>query len=213
MRILLESFFGKFYNSPKIIKENSNIHSGIVTFSDSKACINCDKSKKGCDKVVLKCDFLDYEVDVIDIENFINHFNNLKSLQSKKKCDLLFVNDQKIVFCELGCRQSKYLGLGSVSIGKRQEAIIQLRSTIEMLIKVPEIFESINKIKDKEALFAYRKKDENKSDEFDSQIKSNMTSFYNLEGSISKETPFSKIIYDFEFTQVCYPNVYIWNKV
>ena len=153
MKDLLEAYFGKHYKSTKRVSVISQVDTGLLSFSDSKACTQCVKwnpqMEKDCERVVLLCDSGDQMVETIELEAFIDQYANLKAISSGKKCDLLMSDDEKIVFCDMSCTQVKYIDPfkmkdGTEKIGKRNTVRIQIENSISLLNGVPELAEAIS---------------------------------------------------------------------
>ena len=219
MKDLLEAYFGKHYKSTKRVSAISKVDSGLLSFSDSKACTQCVKwnpqMEKDCERVVLLCDSGNQMVEIIELEAFIDQYANLKAISSGKKCDLLMSDDEKIVFCDMSCTQVKYIDLfkmndGTEKIGKRNTVRIQIENSISLLNGVPELAEAISTRQSKIALFAYRVKPEKTKDAFDSGVSANMKVLGSLNRNLSKTPMYSNMSNGFLFTEIKYPDVYIW---
>lgn len=144
MKELLEQYFGKHYQSPKQAIASCVIRSGRFSLADSKACGDCQKftpeHETDCDKVVIYVDTNEHNVECIQLEQFIDNYANLKAISSGKKCDLLLVDEEKIVFCDMTCSNAKYIGPyimkdGTKKIGKRNTVREQIENSISLLIK------------------------------------------------------------------------------
>ena len=219
MKDLLEAYFGKHYKSTKRVSAISKVDTGLLSFSDSKACTQCVKwnpqMEKDCERVVLLCDSGDQMVETIELEAFIDQYANLKAISSGKKCDLLMSDDQKIVFCDMSCTQVKYIDPfkmndGTEKIGKRNTVRIQIENSISLLNGVPELAEAISTKQSKIALFAYRVKPEKTRDAFDSGVSANMKVLGSLNRNLSKTPMYSSMSNGFLFTEIKHPDVYIW---
>lgn len=219
MKELLEAYFGSFYNSTKVVGAKSRVESNAFLLSDDKACGDCQKFTSHfaaeCDKTVLRCEASE-NVEIIELEDFLNAYSGLKAIRSFLKCDLMLVGGRKIVLCDMTCSDAKFISKyqnnsGKTKIGKREYAKKQLINTIELLIAVPEIASEINHKSQKLALFAYREKvSANNNDAFDSRIAENMISFNRIDKAINSERMYSDIGNGFYFTEVKYPEVYVW---
>lgn len=219
MKDLLEAYFGKHYKSTKRVSAISKVDSGLLSFSDSKACTQCVKwnpqMEKDCERVVLLCDSGNQMVEIIELEAFIDQYANLKAISSGKKCDLLMSDDEKIVFCDMSCTQVKYIDPfkmndGTEKIGKRNTVRIQIENSISLLNGVPELAEAISTRQSKIALFAYRVKPEKTKDAFDSGVSANMKVLGSLNRNLSKTQMYSSMSNGFLFTEIKHPDVYIW---
>ena len=219
MKDLLEAYFGKHYKSTKRVSAISKVDSGLLSFSDSKACTQCVKwnpqMEKDCERVVLLCDSGNQMVEIIELEAFIDQYANLKAISSGKKCDLLMSDDEKIVFCDMSCTQVKYIDPfkmndGTEKIGKRNTVRIQIENSISLLNGVPELAEAISTRQSKIALFAYRVKPEKTKDAFDSGVSANMKVLGSLNRNLSKTPMYSSMSNGFLFTEIKHPDVYIW---
>lgn len=219
MKDLLEAYFGKHYKSTKRVSVISKVDTGLLSFSDSKACTQCVKwnpqMEKDCERVVLLCDSGDQMVETIELEAFIDQYANLKAISSGKKCDLLMSDDEKIVFCDMSCTQVKYIDPfkmkdGTEKIGKRNTVRIQIENSISLLNGVPELAEAISTKQSKIALFAYRVKPEKTKDAFDSGVSANMKVLGSLNRNLSKTPMYSSMSNGFLFTEIKHPDVYIW---
>ena len=219
MKDLLEAYFGKHYKSTKRVSAISKVDTGLLSFSDSKACTQCVKwnpqMENDCERVVLLCDSGNQMVETIELEAFIDQYANLKAISSGKKCDLLMSDDQKIVFCDMSCTQVKYIDPfkmndGTEKIGKRNTVRIQIENSISLLNGVPELAEAISTKQSKIALFAYRVKPEKAKDAFDSGVSANMKVLGSLNRNLSKTPMYSSMSNGFLFTEIKHPDVYIW---
>lgn len=219
MKDLLEAYFGKHYKSTKRVSAISKVDTGLLSFSDSKACTQCVKwnpqMENDCERVVLLCDSGNQMVETIELEAFIDQYANLKAISSGKKCDLLMSDDQKIVFCDMSCTQVKYIDPfkmndGTEKIGKRNTVRIQIENSISLLNGVPELAEAISTKQSKIALFAYRVKPEKTRDAFDSGVSANMKVLGSLNRNLSKTPMYSSMSNGFLFTEIKHPDVYIW---
>lgn len=153
MRELLESYFGQHYRSTKRVSVTCRKCCGRFDSADPKACLDCKEQtpegEEPCDKVVLKCFSSDKEVEKIELESFLDNYANLQAMPTKSRCDLLFVGEDKIVFCEMTCSLPKYIERfrmkdGTVQMGKRSIARKQLTGSISLLMNVPEIASEIS---------------------------------------------------------------------
>ena len=219
MKDLLEAYFGKHYKSTRSVSAVSEVVSGEFSFCDSKACSDCGihtpQVERNCDKVVLRCSSAKQMVEAIDLERFIDKYSNLKAIPSGKKCDLLLSDDQKIVFCDLSCSQAKYIDpfrMADVTekIGKRNTVRGQIANSISLLSKVPEIADAMNERLSKIALFAYREKPAKEMDIFDSDVTAKMKALDIIGSTLSKTPMYSDMGNGFVFTEVKYPDVYLW---
>lgn len=219
MKELLEQYFGKHYQSPKQAIASCVIRSGRFSLADSKACGDCQKftpeHETDCDKVVINVDSGEHNVECIQLEQFIGNYANLKSISSGKKCDLLLVDDERIVFCDMTCSKAKYIDPymmkdGTEKIGKRNSVRKQIENSISLLQNVPEIASEIKGKSSRRSLFAYRVKDVPIDDNFDSKVKVGMQSFIVNVDKISKEPMLSDMDNGFLFIEIKYPDIFIW---
>ncbi len=219
MKELLETYFGEHYHSPKKASASSDLVRGGKSFADEKACFDCKRctpdAESTCDKVVFVCDTGESEVEAVALEDFLNNYNNLKSIPSREKCDLLLVGDEKIVFCEMTCSKAERIAPfkgedGEQKIGKRNYARKQLGNSIKLLVDVEEIGKEILAKKDRIALFAYREKPETKKDELDTLVMTQMKGLNIVGDKVSSETMYSDMENGFQFAEIKYPNVYRW---
>jgi len=219
MKELLEDYFGKHYGSAKKSIAVSQIVKGQFLFSDSKACTDCRRvmpdEERDCDHVVLKCDSSNQEIEAIELETFIDNYANLKAIPSGRKCDLLLVDDKKVVFCDMTCSQAKYISPfkmadGAEKIGKRNTVRGQIENSITLLSLVPDIADAINAKSSKIALFAYREKSEKKNSTFDAGVTAMMKSLNITSLVLSGTLMYSDMGNGFLFTEVRYPDVYVW---
>lgn len=219
MKELLELYFGKHYQSTKSASVICDIKKGVFSLSDPKACADCKKytqeKESGCDKTVANINSDVCEVEVIQYEAFVDNYANLKAIPNGKKCDILLVGDSKIVFCDLTCSKAKYIEPyvmqdGTEKTGKRDTVKKQIANSISLLLKVPEIASSIDLKNKKIALFAYRTKDDTHGDDFDRGVVSKMQSFSMTTDKLVKEPMFSEISNGFLFTEIKYPESYLW---
>lgn len=219
MRFLLENYFGRHYNSTKAASVNCRKLMGVKHFADPKACADCKMNIPGgetqCDKVVLKCDFAQQEVEVIELELFIDNYSNLKAIGAGQRCDLLLLDEIKIVFCDMTCSRAKYIEPyqmrdGTAKIGKRNTVRTQIANSILLLHNVPEIAYEIDKRTEKIGLFAYREKPALQKDEFDNSIVNKMDPFKKIEDAVMREPMYAELGNGFVFTEIKYPAVYTW---
>lgn len=219
MKELLESYFGKHYQSTKKAGVTCQTQRGLFTLSDQKACDACKRVMpnlyKNCDKTVLKCDSANIEVEVIELESFIDNYAHLKTIPSDSKCDLLLTNHKTIVLCDMTCSKSKYIAPfkmsdGTEKIGKRNTVRRQIENSIALLQNVPEIADAIQAKPLKIALFAYREKPEVHKDKFDAKVVARMKLFNTMSSNIAKFPMFSIMKNGFHFSEVRYPDIYSW---
>lgn len=220
MKELLESYFGQHYRSTKRVSVTCRKCCGQFDSVDTKACLDCKEQtpegEEPCDKVVLKCFSSDKEVEKIELESFLDNYANLQDVQKKSRCDLLFVGDDKIVFCDMTCSRAKYIEMfrrkdGTVRMGKRNIARKQLTDSISLLMNVPEIAGEISVKSQKVALFAYREKESELNDDLDKMTLRRMRSFIGIDRSGAIDNlMYSDIDYGFHFAEVEYPQIYIW---
>lgn len=219
MKELLETCFGKHYQSTKQVSVNCKTLKGQIPFADPKACADCKihtpEQEATCDKVVLYCNTSDQEIDAIELESFIDNYKHLKNIPSGKKCDLLLVGENKIVFCDLTCSLSKYIDLfvmadGTPKTGKRTMVRTQIGNAIALLMAVPEIATTIDLKTDKVAMFAYREKPDTVTNTFDKRIVETMRSFGVKTDKVLGKPMFSDMGNGFVFTEVRYPEPYVW---
>lgn len=217
MKDLLETYFGKYYQSTKEASVTSRMLIGRFALSDPKACADCNRLtpqvENSCDKIVLRCEAADQEIEIIELENFINNYANLKAIPSGKKCDLLFINDKKVVFCDMTCSQAKYIDPfrmsdGTEKIGKRNIVRRQIENSITLLNNVPEIEDALQTRTSKIALFAYREKPKVPKDDFDAKVSTKMKTLDIMHSSIAKIPMYSDMGNGFLFTEVRYPDIY-----
>lgn len=220
MKDLLEVYFGQHYRSPKRVRVACRKCCGQFDSVDTKACLDCRKhtpdEESACDKIVLKCFSSDKGVEKIELESFLDNYANLQDVQKKSRCDLLFVGDDKIVFCDMTCSRAKYIEMfnrkdGTVQMGKRNIARKQLTGSISLLMNVPEIAGEISVKSQKVALFAYREKESELNDDLDKMTLRRMRSFIGIDRSGAIDNlMYSDIGYGFLFAEVKYPQIYIW---
>lgn len=219
MKEILEDFFGVHYNSTKQVTASCSIAKGVISLSDTVACADCtmnaSENEGKCDKIVLQCNTQEHEIEVIKLEEFISQYQNLKSIQSKRTCDLLLVDNRKVAFCELTCSNPKYISSfsmrdGRTKLGKRHIAKEQISNSVALLTSVPQIAEEINMMDSKIGLFAYREKTIRLGDSFDIDSLSKMRDFGTGVEAKVKEPMFSDMGYGFVFTEVRFPDVYKW---
>lgn len=219
MEKLLEGCFGKHYGSTKHATANCRVLKGQFIEVDLKACDDCrnhsPKIEACCDKAVLKCDSSGHNVKVIQLEEFIGNYANLKAILSGRRCDLLLVDENKIVFCDMTCSKPKYIDDfvmkdGAPKIGKRNTVRKQIGNSIKLLTDIPEIRKVIMQKKDRIALFAYREKPEPVGKDFYTPFSSNMRSFGMMEDKVLDDSMYAEMENGFLFAEVRYPDVYIW---
>lgn len=219
MKDLLELYFGQHYQSTKQVLAEIEVKSGLFSFADPKACRDCKEFTPGheadCDKVVVKIDSQEHDIECIQLEQFIDNFHNLKAMPSEKKCDLLLVNENKIVLCDMTCSKAKYIDPsmmqdGTENTGKRNKVRKQIKNSIALLYNVPEIASEINKKSERIALFAYRVKEEVVKDDFDRKMMSGIRSFGIKQEKLSQEPMYSDMENGFVFTEVRYPDTFAW---
>lgn len=214
---LLETYFGKYYRSTKKASVACQMKIGQFTLSDSKACADCNRLTpqiaNNCNTIVLRCNAVVQKTEVIELESFIDNYANLKSIPSGKKCDLLLINNTKVVFCEMTCRQAKYIDSfkmsdGTEKIGKRNMVRKQIENSITLLNNVPEIANAIQTRTSKIALFAYREKPTAQKDKFDTEVLTKMKTLDKIRSSMAKTSMYSDMDNGFLFTEVKYPDIY-----
>ena len=142
-------------------------------------------------------------------------YANLKAIPSGKKCDLLLVSGDKIVFCDMTCSKAKYIEPyvmqnGTEKIGKRNTVRKQISNSISLLSNVPEIASEIDTKTKRIALFAYRVKDVSCNDAFDYKVKKNMQEFGKMVDRMVKEPMYSDMGNGFLFTEIQYPDTFVW---
>lgn len=217
MKTLLETYFGSYYYSTKVASASSRIYTGKFSCRDEKACVSCSiktpNQAKNCSDGVLSCDAGVEDVEVIEFEKFIDNYNHLKSIPLKSRCDLLMTSKEKIVFCDMTCSNPKYIDKytrsdGSVHLGKRYDARIQIENSINLLMPIPEIGCAIKNKSDKIALFAYREKPTELKDGFDREVTLGIRAL--CKENKDKDQMFSVMANGFLFTEVSYPDVYRW---
>ena len=217
MKEVLERYFASWYHSPKVVAISGASYSSAFSRGDVKvACHICKTSPDTCDKVVLNCDTRGETVEVLDLESFLNSFNGLKALPSKRKCDLLLSNERKIVFCDMTCSQAKYIDSFLMSstnvekIGKRMTALCQLRESLTVLHNVPEVAAEIDSKEEKVVLFAFRSKSTSDMTELDQQVAKSMASFNNMSSVLSEDNFSFDVPFGFVYSEVMYPDSYVW---
>lgn len=219
MKELLELYFGLHYQSPKHAMVDSEIKNGRFSIVDPKACEDCKKftpeHETDCDKVVIYVDSNEHNVECIQLERFIDNYANLKAIPSGKKCDLLLMDEDKIVFCDMTCSNAKYIDPyrmkdGTEKIGKRNSVRKQIENSITLLLNVPAIASKMKEKSSRIGLFAYRIKDIPIDDNFDCKVKASMRSFMANVDRSSTEPMFSDMGYGFLFMEVKYPNIFVW---
>ena len=99
---------------------------------------------------------------------------------------------------------------GTGKIGKRNTVKGQLRNSITVLTNVQEIAAEIDQKANRIALFAYREKPQIKADDFEKGILSQMQKFSTINNRLNEEPMFSDIGNGFIFTEIKYPNTYLW---
>lgn len=220
MKELLELYFGQYYHSTKHVLADSEVKTGLFSFADTKACGDCKtftpRHETDCDKAVVNVDSREYDVECIQLEQFIDKYANLKAIPSGKKCDLLLVNGDKIVFCDMTCSKAKYIDKymmqdGTEKIGKRNTVRKQISNSISLLSNVPEIASEIDTKTKRIALFAYRVKDVvPNNDAFDYKVKKKMQEFGMKVDRLVKEPMYSDMGNGFLFTEIQYPDTFVW---
>lgn len=216
MKELLEQHFGKHYLSTKQAIAECEIKHGLFSFADAKACDDCKmhtpELEAICDKVVVNFDSKDKSVECIQLERFIDNYANLKAFPSRQKCDLMLVDENKVVLCEMTCSKSKYIdSVVTFETGKRNTARKQIEGAISLLMSVPELASEIAKRAQKIALFAYRTKDTiEEIDTFDNQVRSSIRSFIANTDRHVDGGMYADMDDGFKFAEIKYPDLYIW---
>lgn len=219
MKELLEEYFGRHYHSTKVVSAECQTLQGRFVFADPRACESCRNTMSDdgaeCDKAVFICDSEEKMVEAINLERFLDSFHHLKAIPSGKKCDLLLVGTEKIVFCDMTCSKAKYIepyemSDGTKKTGKRNAVKEQISNSVSLLSDVPEIKAEIANKSEKIALFAYREKAEKQNDAFDAKVRANLSVFHTIETALFQEPMFSDIGNGFLFTEIKYNHIYIW---
>ncbi len=71
---------------------------------------------------------------IYELENYIySLYNGCRRKEIPSICDILIVNSKSFILSELTCSQVKYIADSSNKIGKRQKAISQINSSINLL--------------------------------------------------------------------------------
>lgn len=217
MKEVLEKFFGSHYGSTKTVRVISEQKRGVFERADDKACADCQTHSSSffadCDQKVLRCDAGEQEVEVIELELFVENYNGLKKLPSSSSCDLLMVGGDEVVFCDLACYNPKYIepfvkSDGTKQIGKRLMVRLQIEHSVKTLMDVPEIADEILPKSKRIGLFAYRRKEKRVADWADSTALVGMRSL--IDRTKDAYTNIGDLDYGFLFTEVVYPETYIW---
>lgn len=196
------------------------IHTNNFVLTDKKSC------KPAKDKHMPKCDtckedvlYVDTNtpVHVLEFETFVKQFDKTKAEFKGNRCDVLLydINEgiecPRIVFCELTCSNALYVEPKGNLDGKRARAYQQIKNSIENLLDVFLLGETILNYPSKVGLFGWREEQySNMSDE----AVSNMTLF-----SItpSEESPllYNNVYvmgHNFTFIQIKHPTHFEWNR-
>lgn len=184
--------------------------SGIKRLHDSVACKQCpDFFRIHCphEVFVINCTS---SVNVIDYEQFINELG-IKG----DKCDLILYDTAKIVLLEMTCSMegmlTDHLVDGIPQQGKRLKARHQLSDSIHALYNVPSIKDAIAQLQKREAIFAYRIKDEDLFQNVPIVIEKSERVWMELARQRESQQLTLSMPNDFSFQMVKYPNEYVWN--
>lgn len=211
MKTLLENdfvaYYGKHVGSHYV--QLSQI-SGIVRLCDSVACNQClNFFRYNCqhEVFVIKCASV---VNVIDYEKFIND-----CVIKGDKCDLILYDTDKIVFVEFTCSMEGLLAIhlrdGIPQQGKRMKARHQLSNSIQALCNVSSINDAISKFQQREAIFAYRIKDEDLFRNVPVVIEKSERIWMELARQRESQQLILPMPNGFSFQMVKYPDEYVWN--
>lgn len=196
------------------------IHRGLVDFSDSKACDDCQElrpQRNSCNRVNLKIDASANPIEIVNFEKYISQFDNTPAA-IRDRCDYIFVDatlgHDKIAFCDLTCSEEKYVNPngGKYPLGKRAKASEQMKKSLEGLLQVPLFAHYILTFPNKICLFGWREYSVSDVTPQRGNAIRNMLAFMSTPSA--KCTTLRKMVsivgYNFSFVQVKYPMVYQW---
>jgi len=160
MKNLLENDFVRHYG-----KEGGKYHlsqdtiQGSIALHDPIACGQClNFFRSQCQHETLKIRTTNH-VNVANYEEFVNLLGI-----AGEKCDILIYDSTKLVLLDLTCSMEHYLGehyVNGISVqGKRMKARNQIAKSIEQLYAVQTLADRIDAYLEKEAILAFRVKDE-----------------------------------------------------
>lgn len=184
---------------------------GIQSFCDPKACSDCSPFFRngGCDNTVFKVSF-PHPVNKIEIEEFINGFTKIDS----KRCDLLFLDNDKIVLADMYCGNSDYINEhyadGKPVKGKKTIVRQQIESTLDLLCSVETIREFIYSKTIKTGIMAYRDKYEGHFDDTSTKVKASIGKFLRPTEAQKRRSLVTPIAHGFSYMSCRYPDVYQW---
>ena len=196
-------------------------HKGLVELSDNKACVDCQElrpQRAQCDKVNLRVNTSAKSIEIVDFEKYVNQFDNTAA-SMKDRCDYILVDasvgHNKIAFCDVTCSEEKYVNPndGKYPLGKRAKAAMQMKKSLESLLKEPLLANYILTFPERLCLFGWR--DYAVQADVTPQrgnVARNMLAFMNTpsakSGTLSQPMP--EVGHGFKFVQVKYPTVYQW---
>lgn len=172
---------------------------------DKKACSNCSSCAL-CNKEVLIVEPNNVNVNIIDFENFANSLPSFK-----KRCDYIMYEDsdrqKKITFCDLTCTNIKYIGSnpGSYPQGKRAHAYMQMKESIEQLLKIDLINQYILTCVTKECVLGWKET----SSPTQNKANKNISSFIKTPSSMAKQLT-CIVDHGFLYKTIKYNTVYTW---
>ena len=199
-----------------------NTLNGRCVLFDTKSCDPCiGKGKRQCDESSFKQIFLieaNCDVCCVNIEDFLNQFVGTKA-DSQSKCDLLLYGGTKVSFIDMYCGQEKFVfpydtmhtdGRVEHKIGKLATVRKQISSTINKLCEVPKIEQALQSFKDKEGLFAYRRKTIHEEGSFQEESLERSINVFIRAAEAASSDLHTLLTHGFVFKTVLYPKVYVW---
>lgn len=224
IRHLLTSIYPKEkgYIPTTPLSYSETTHTNNFVLTDKKSCVpaknkhlpKCDT----CEEDVLYVD-TNTPVNVLDFEAFVKQFDKTKAEFKGNRCDILLydINEDierpRIVFCELTCTNALYVesNNGIYADGKRARAYKQIKNSIEDLLNVFLLGETILNYPSKIGLFGWR---EERYNDINDEAVSNMASF---SMTPSEENPllYNDVYvmeHNFTFIQIKHQTHFEWSR-
>lgn len=210
MRTLLENdfvrHFGKQVGSvPLPIRQVS----GTNRLYDPVACRQC------LDFFRLHCPHETFVMNSMDAVNVVDYESYIDNLQLEgEKCDLMLFDADKVALVDFTCTMEHYLGAhrvnGAPCQGKRMKSRSQLARSIERLCAVPTLAAHIGGMAQRDAVLAYRVKDEDLFRSVPMEIEKTEQVWQELARQRESRKLTMPMSDGFVFRMVRYPDVYQW---
>lgn len=197
-----------------LISSRSDLYSGDFALSDQNACDHCSK-RQTCDRNVMYL-HSDIPVAVIDMDEWrASRSDDIP--EGTKICDFMLHDaeeqyaSRKVAFCDLTCSQQKYTEPGGSTkypLGKRDYAIKQMLSTINLFFNRPVIDQQIMTATDRKIIFGVRLSDETS----DNAAAKSMSAFMQTPSSMAgvKQSKQNVNGISFDYIEVKYPKRLQW---